>query len=147
MIDYGKILTDTVKDIKPSGIRKFFDIAGTMEDVISLGVGEPDFRTPWQIRAAGIRSLEQGRTRYTSNRGLDLLREEIVRYSERKYGISYDPTTEVLVTVGGSEAIDAAIRAVTAPGDEIIIPQPSYVCYEPMTRLAGGVPVIIDTKA
>ena len=147
MIDYGKILTDTVKDIKPSGIRKFFDIASTMEDVISLGVGEPDFRTPWQIRSAGIRSLEQGRTRYTSNRGLELLREEIVRYSRRKYGISYDPDTEVLVTVGGSEAIDAAIRAVTAPGDEIIIPQPSYVCYEPMTRLAGGVPVIIDTKA
>ena len=147
MIDYQKILSDTVKQMKPSGIRKFFDIASTMEDVISLGVGEPDFRTPWQIRSAGIRSLEQGHTRYTSNRGLMELRQEITRYVSRKYGVDYDPETETLVTVGGSEAIDAAVRAVCNPGDEIIIPQPSYVCYEPITRLAGGVPVIINTVA
>ena len=147
MIDYSKILSDTVVSIKPSGIRKFFDIANTMEDVISLGVGEPDFRTPWQIRNAGIRSLEKGKTRYTSNRGLEEFREELSRYVNRKYDVSYRPDSEILVTVGGSEAIDAAIRAIVNPGDEIIIPQPSYVCYEPMTRLAGGVPVIINTKA
>ncbi len=147
MIDYSKVLSKTVKEMKPSGIRKFFDIANTMEDVISLGVGEPDFRTPWQVRAAGIRSLEVGETRYTSNKGLELLREEISRYVLRKYNVTYRPEDEVLITVGGSEAIDAAIRAITEPGDEIIIPQPSYVCYEPMVRLAGGVPVIINTKA
>ena len=147
MIDYSKILSDTVVGIKPSGIRKFFDIANTMEDVISLGVGEPDFRTPWQIRSAGIRSLERGQTRYTSNRGLESFRDELSRYVERKYGVKYEPTAEILVTVGGSEAIDAAIRAVVNPGDEVIIPQPSYVCYEPITRLAGGIPVIINTKA
>ena len=133
MIDYGKILSKTVTEIKPSGIRKFFDIANTMEDVISLGVGEPDFRTPWQIRSAGIRSLERGKTRYTSNRGLDELRVEISKYTKRKYNLSYDPKTEVLITVGGSEGIDAALRAIINPGDEVIIPQPSYVCYEPMT--------------
>lgn len=147
MIDYGKILSRVVKDIKPSGIRKFFDIANTMEDVISLGVGEPDFRTPWQVRSAGIRSLERGATRYTANRGLEELRVEISKYVGRKYGVDYEPKSEVLVTVGGSEAIDAALRAVIDPGDEIIIPQPSYVCYEPMTRLAGGVPVIVNTTA
>ena len=147
MIDYKKILSSTVQEIKPSGIRKFFDIANTMEDVISLGVGEPDFRTPWQVRSAGIHALEQSNTRYTSNRGLEALREEISVYTERKYGVSYDPKTEILVTVGGSEAIDMAIRAITEPGDEIIIPQPSYVCYEPITRLSGGIPIIIPTKA
>ena len=147
MIDYKKILSSTVQEIKPSGIRKFFDIANTMEDVISLGVGEPDFRTPWQVRSAGIHSLEQSNTRYTSNRGLEALRDEIAVYTERKYGVSYDPADEVLVTVGGSEAIDMTIRALTNPGDEIIIPQPSYVCYEPITRLSCGVPVIINTKA
>ena len=147
MINYEKVLTETVKDIKPSGIRKFFDIANTMEDVISLGVGEPDFRTPWQIRSAGIRSLEGGATRYTSNRGLEALRDEISAYVKRKYSVEYDAASEILVTVGGSEAIDAAVRAVTAPGDEIIIPEPSYVCYEPIVRLAGGVPVIINTKS
>lgn len=147
MIDYSKILSDTVVGIKPSGIRKFFDIANTMQDVISLGVGEPDFRTPWQIRSAGIRSLEKGQTRYTSNRGLEALRDELARYVERKYSVVYNPTSDILVTVGGSEAIDAAIRAIVNPGDEVIIPQPSYVCYEPITRLAGGVPVIIKTKA
>ena len=147
MINYKNILSSTVQDIKPSGIRKFFDIANTMEDVISLGVGEPDFRTPWQVRSAGIHSLEQANTRYTSNKGLEALREEISVYTKRKYGISYNPETEILVTVGGSEAIDMALRAITEPGDEIIIPQPSYVCYEPITRLAGGFPVIIHTKA
>ena len=145
MIDYSKILSETVVGIKPSGIRKFFDIANTMEDVI--GVGEPDFRTPWQIRSAGIRSLEHGNTRYTSNVGLESLRDEISKYVERKYSVSYSPKSDVLVTVGGSEAIDASIRAIVSPGDEVIIPQPSYVCYEPITRLAGGVPVIINTKA
>ena len=147
MIDYSEVLSRVVTDIKPSGIRKFFDIANTMEGVISLGVGEPDFRTPWQIRSAGIRSLENGATKYTSNRGLEALRDEISTYVKRKYGPEYNPTSEILVTVGGSEAIDAAIRAITNPGDEIIIPQPSYVCYEPMVKLAGGVPVIIETKA
>ena len=147
MIDYTKILSKTVVGIKPSGIRKFFDIANTMEGVISLGVGEPDFRTPWQIRSAGIHSLERGRTKYSANRGLEELRREISKYVERKYSVSYSPGNDILVTVGGSEAIDAAVRAIVNPGDEVIIPEPSYVCYEPITRLAGGVPVIINTTA
>ncbi len=147
MIDYEKILSPTVSAIKPSGIRKYFDIADSMEGVISLGVGEPDFPTPWEIRKAGILSLESGKTRYTSNWGLDRLRREICTYMKRKYGLSYHHDTDVLVTVGGSEGIDACIRAVTCPGDEIIIPQPSYVCYEPMVTLAGGTPVIIETTA
>ena len=146
-MDYNKLLTPTVVQMKPSGIRKFFDIANTMEDVISLGVGEPDFPTPWQIRKAGITSLENSQTRYTSNRGLEKLRAEITHYMKRKYNLTYRPEEEVLITVGGSEAIDACIRAVVSPGDEVIIPQPSYVCYEPITQLAGGVPVIIETKA
>ena len=147
MIDYSKLLSRNAVEIKPSGIRKFFDIASTMEGVVSLGVGEPDFRTPWQIRSAAIHSLERGNTRYTSNRGLDSLRETIAEYTERKYGVSYAPATEILVTVGGSEAIDITLRALIEPGDEVIIPQPSYVCYEPITRLVGGVPVILNTKA
>ena len=147
MMDYDKLFNPTVVNMKPSGIRKFFDIAESMENVISLGVGEPDFPTPWQVRSAGIRSLEQSRTKYTSNAGMVLLREEIAKYMNRKYSLSYEPKEEILVTVGGSEAIDLCIRAVVAPGDEVIIPQPSYVCYEPVTRLAGGVPVIIETKA
>ena len=146
-LDYESILSTIASDIKPSGIRRFFDVANTMENVISLGVGEPDFRTPWHIRVAGIRSLEDGQTGYTANRGLLALREEISRYLSRKYNIHYQAKDEILVTVGGSEAIDIAVRAITNPGDEIIIPQPSYVCYEPITRLAGGVPVIINTKA
>lgn len=146
MIDYEKLLNPVVTGIKPSGIRKFFDIAATMDDVISLGVGEPDFPTPWQIRNTGIRSLEQGHTKYTSNRGLMPLCEEITRYVKRKYDLTYDAATEVLVTVGGSEAIDACLRAIVRPGDEVIIPQPSYVCYEPITQLVGGVPVILETK-
>lgn len=147
MIDYSKILSDTVVGIKPSGIRKFFDIAATMDDVISLGVGEPDFQTPWSVRKAGITSLEKGKTKYTSNSGLEKLRQEISNYIDRKYGVSYDASREVLVSVGGSEAIDATLRAVITPGDEVIIPQPSYVCYEPITKLCGGVPVIIETLA
>lgn len=147
MIDYEKVLSQTVKDMKPSGIRKFFDIANTMEGVISLGVGEPDFPTPRIVRTAGIRSLELAETRYTSNRGLELLRAEIQTYVSKKYNIDYSAESEVLVTVGGSEAIDAAVRAITNPLDEIIIPQPSYVCYVPIVSLAGGVPVIINTKA
>ena len=136
-----------VKDIKPSGIRKFFDIASEIKGAISLGVGEPDFDTPWHIREEGIYSLEQGKTIYTSNAGLKDLRIEITNYMNRKYNLSYRWDKEVLVTVGGSEAIDVALRAMIEPGDEVIIPQPSYVCYEPVTRLAGGVPVIIETKA
>ena len=147
MIDYSKVLNKTVSDMKPSGIRKFFDIASTMEDVISLGVGEPDFQTPWQIRKAGIESLEKGRTKYTSNKGEIKLLREISKYMKRKYSLDYCPDNEILVTVGGSEAIDACVRAMVSAGDEVIIPQPSYVCYEPMTRLAGGVPVIINVKA
>ena len=146
-MDYSKILTPVVTAIKPSGIRKFFDIASEMEGVISLGVGEPDFPTPWHVRHAGITSLENSQTRYTSNWGLERLRQEVASYVKRKYQLTYDPTDEILITVGGSEAIDAAIRAVVSPGDEVIIPQPSYVCYEPLTRMAGGVPVIIETKA
>ena len=147
MIDYNKILNNTICDVKWSGIRKFFDIANTMEGVISLGVGEPDFPTPWKIRNCAIKSLEKGKTRYSSNWGLEALREEISRYLNRKYSLNYSPKDEILVTVGGSEAIDATLRVITDPGDEIIIPQPSYVCYEPITQVCGGVPVIINTKA
>ena len=148
MIDYGRILNPVVaNDIKPSGIRKFFDIAASMEGVISLGVGEPDFPTPWHIRRAGIKSLEESKTRYTSNSGLIELRREISDYMSRRYHVKYNPEDEVLVTVGGSEGIDAAIRAVVGFGDEVIIPQPSFVCYEPIVRLAGGVPVIVELKA
>ncbi len=147
MIDYSKILSRTVQNIKPSGIRKFFDIAATMDDVISLGVGEPDFQTPWSVRKAGITSLEKGKTKYTSNSGLEALRREISNYIDRKCGVSYDPLHEILISVGGSEAIDATLRAIITTGDEVIIPQPSYVCYEPITELCGGVPVIIETLA
>lgn len=147
MIDYSKVLNPAVTEIKPSGIRKFFDIAATMDGVISLGVGEPDFQTPWHIRKAGISSLERGRTKYSANRGTMELRREISAYLKRRYGLEYKSESEILVTVGGSEAIDGAIRAIVSPGDEVIIPQPSYVCYEPITALAGGVPVIIETKA
>ncbi|MBR6902960.1 MAG: aminotransferase class I/II-fold pyridoxal phosphate-dependent enzyme [Clostridia bacterium] len=147
MIDYSRVLNRKVSEIKPSGIRKFFDIAATMEDVISLGVGEPDFNTPWVVRKAGITSLERGKTKYTSNRGLISLRKEISSYIGRKTGVDYLPETQVLVSVGGSEAIDVAVRSLVSDGDEVIIPQPSYVCYEPITLLAGGVPKIIETKA
>ena len=146
MIDYERVISRRSREIKPSGIRRFFDIAGTMEGVISLGVGEPDFRTPYRVRKAGIRSLELANTRYTANRGLESLRREIASYNKRRYKIDYDPTSEVLVTVGGSEAIDIVLRAIINPGDEVIIPTPSYVCYEPMTSLAGGAAVSVNTR-
>ena len=139
-------LSNTIKGIKPSGIRKFFDIASEMKDVISLGVGEPDFDTPWHIRDEGIYSLERGRTFYTSNTGLKELRTEINNYLTRRIGVSYDPDNEIMVTVGGSEGIDIAMRAMLDPGDEVLIPQPSYVSYEPCCILAGGKPVIINLK-
>lgn len=140
-------LADKVVEIRPSGIRKFFDIVSEMKDAISLGVGEPDFDTPWHIRDEGIYSLERGKTHYTSNAGLMELREEICRYLYRRQGLSYDPVKEVLITVGGSEAIDIGLRAMCNPGDEVLIPQPSYVSYEPCAVLAGAKPVIINLKA
>lgn len=140
-------LNKTVRDMKPSGIRKFFDVVATMPDAISLGVGEPDFVTPWHIRDAGIYSLEKGHTYYTSNSGLMELREEICRYLERRFGLKYDSKTETLITVGGSEAIDLAVRALVSPGEEVLIPEPSFVCYTPCVQMAGGVPVPIVTKA
>ena len=140
-------LSDKVVNIKPSGIRKFFDIVQEMDDVISLSVGEPDFDTPWHIRDEGIYSLEKGRTFYTSNAGLKELKEEISHYLKRKQGVEYNPKDEMFVTVGGSEAIDVAMRAMLNPGDEVLIPQPSFVSYEPCAILANGVPVIIELKA
>ena len=147
MIDYSKVLSERVQAVKPSGIRKFFDLASTMKDVISLGVGEPDFETPWQVRRAGIASLEKGRTFYTSNWGLQQLRDEIAGLALRRYDMFYDPHDEIVVTVGGSEAIDNALRAIVSLGDEVLIPEPSFVCYTPLTTLAGGVPVAIPTVA
>ena len=142
-----EFLSDNVKGIKPSGIRKFFDIVSEMKDAISLGVGEPDFDTPWHIREEGIYALEKGKTFYTSNAGLKDLRAEISNYINRTQGVKYSPESEILVTVGGSEAIDVGLRAVINPGDEVIIPQPSYVSYEPCAILAGAKPVIIDLKS
>lgn len=139
-------ISDKVMGMKPSGIRKFFDIVSEMPDAISLGVGEPDFDTPWAVREEGIYSLEKGRTFYTSNAGLLELREEICRYMDRRYQVSYDARKEVLLTVGGSEGIDVALRAMLNPGDEVIIPQPCYVSYVPCVELAGGVPVTISLK-
>lgn len=146
MIDLNKLVNPTVDALPPSGIRKFFDIVAEMKDAISLGVGEPDFVTPWAIREAGIYSLEKGQTHYTANAGLMELRQEICTYMKRKYNVSYNAKTDVLVTVGGSEAIDAMIRCVVKPGDEVLIPEPCFVCYKPCTIMAGGVPVPIVTK-
>lgn len=140
-------LSKTIVTIKPSGIRKFFDLVNEMEGVISLGVGEPDFDTPWHIRDEGIYALEKGRTFYTSNSGLTELRQEIANYIKRTQGVTYDPKKEIMVTVGGSEAIDVAFRAMLDPSDEVLIPEPSYVSYVPCAVLAGGKPVIIDLKA
>ena len=140
-------LSSTIVNIKPSGIRKFFDIAAEMDDVISLGVGEPDFDTPWHVRDEGIYSLEKGRTSYTSNAGLKELKEEISKFLKRRYDLTYDPVKEMIVTVGGSEGIDICMRAMLDPGDEVLIPQPSYVSYEPCAILANGTPVIIELKA
>lgn len=139
-------LSKKILDIQPSGIRKFFDVANEMEDAISLGVGEPDFDTPWRIRDEGIFSLEKGRTFYTSNAGLKELRKEICLYLERKIGVGYDPMKETLVTVGGSEAIDVGLRCMLDPGDEVLIPQPSYVSYLPCTVMADGVPVVVPLQ-
>ena len=141
-----KSVNKVVQDMKPSGIRKFFDIVSEMPDAISLGVGEPDFDTPWHVVDEGIYSLERGKTYYTSNSGLIELREEICKWYERKYNVSYNPATEAIITVGGSEGIDLALRAMLNPGDEVIIPEPSYVSYVPCVSLAGGKPVIIDLK-
>ena len=146
MIDYDKYLNDHIKTVKPSGIRKFFDIANEMDDVISLSIGEPDFQTPWHIRDEGIKSLEKGKTWYSPNRGFMELRQEIANYYERRVGIPYDYKNQTLVTVGGSEAIDLAFRTLVQQGDEVIIPEPSFVCYEPLAVMAGGTPVIIRTK-
>lgn len=146
MIDYSKILPQKIRDIPKSGIRKYFDmISPDMKDVISLTVGQPDFVTPWHIREAGIQSLETGKTFYTANAGLLELRREIDKYMSRRFKLSYDPTSEIIVTVGGSEAIDIAMRATLDVGDEVIIPTPSFVCYEPLARMAGAVPVILET--
>ncbi len=146
MIDYESCIPSHIKDIKPSGIRRFFDLVGDRKDVISLTIGEPDFVTPWHIRVAGIESLESGKTYYTANSGMVQLREEIASYLDRRFDVHYDPQKEIVVTVGGSEAIDIALRALLDEGDEVIIPQPTFVCYEPLTRLAGGTPVIINTR-
>ena len=145
-MDYDKLIAPAAAAMRPSGIRKFFDLAAEMPECISLGVGEPDFKTPWAVREAGIESLEHGRTRYTSNAGLKELRAEIARYLDRRMGLKYDPAKEVLVTVGGSEAIDMCIRALVQPGDEVIIPEPCFVCYEPITTLSGGVPVHVACR-
>ena len=145
-MDYSKILSKKAVALKPSGIRKYFDIAAKLDNVISLGIGEPDFHTPWAIRREAIKALERGKTIYTANAGLIKLREEISRYISDRTGVIYDPDGEIIVTVGGSEAIDLAVRALVEPGDEVIIPEPSFVCYKPIVELTGGVPVIIDTK-
>lgn len=146
-MEYSDKLAPSIQSVKPSGIRRFFDIVNEMDNVISLSVGEPDFQTPWHVREAGIRSLEQGRTWYTPNRGFKELCVEITKFYKRKYNLTYDPYSETVVTVGGSEAIDIALRCMCTRGDEVLIPQPSFVCYEPLTVMAGAVPVVIETRA
>jgi len=146
-MDYSKLLSGKVKELKPSGIRKFFDLTENMPDVIKLSIGEPDFQTPWHIRDAGVYSLEKGWTKYTPNSGLMSLRTELSRYLLRRFNLSYDPASEILITVGGSEAIDLAMRTFINPGDEVVMVSPSFVCYEPLAIMAGGVPVLINTKA
>ena len=147
MMDYENILSARVKEVKPSGIRKFFDLLEEMEDSISLGVGEPDFITPWHIRDAGIYPLEKGFTKYTSNAGLAALRGEISAYLERRFDLRYDSKSQIIVTVGGSEAIDITMRALLNPGDEVIIPVPSFVCYGPLASMTGATPVFVETKS
>lgn len=146
MIDYQQVLNQEVQNLKPSGIRRFFDIANEMDNVISLSIGEPDFTTPWHVRQEAIRSLEDGKTWYSPNRGFMELREAISRFVKVHYHIDYDPKTEIVVTVGGSEAIDLALRCLITPGDEVLIPEPSFVCYKPLTLMAHGVPVVVETK-
>lgn len=147
MFDPTTRLNEKITGIRPSGIRKFFDLLDEMKDVVSLTVGQPDFVTPWHIRDAGIRSLEEGRTYYTSNNGLLEFRQEIASYQKRRFGLTYDPKSEIIVTVGGSEAIDLALRATVNPGDEVIVPEPCFVCYAPLVTLAGGTPVPLPLKA
>lgn len=147
MIDYNSLLGKTASEIKPSGIRKYFDIAQTLDNVISLGIGEPDFHTPWPIRRSAIVALERGKTFYTANAGLIKLRQTISDYTYKRTGVRYDPAKEIIVTVGGSEAIDLTVRTLIEPGDEVIIPEPSFVCYKPIVSLAGGTPVVIETTA
>lgn len=146
MINYDNVLSEKIKTLKPSGIRKFFDIAQTIDGVISLGVGEPDFPTPWAIRSVAISTLEKGKTVYTSNSGLLQLREEIAEYIKRKNNLEYNPHNEIIVTVGGSEAIDISLRTLINPGDEVLIVEPCFVCYAPIVTLCGGIPVSINTK-
>lgn len=146
-MNYDQIISKRIQNIKPSGIRKFFDILEEMTDAISLGIGEPDFVTPWHIRDAGIYSLERGHTKYTSNAGMLELRREISNYLRRRFDLNYDYAKQILVTVGGSEAIDLALRCLLNPGDEVIVPVPSFVCYGPLTEMAGGVPVYVELKA
>ena len=147
MIDYNSLIPSHVATLPSSGIRKFFDLLENMKDVTALTVGQPDFVTPWHIREAAIESLERGKTYYTSNAGLMEARQEIARYMERRFDLSYDPKSEIIVTVGGSEAIDITVRALVTPGDEVIIPEPSFVCYAPIVTLAGGIPVRLPLKA
>lgn len=146
MINYDNLLCDKIKDVKPSGIRKFFDIAAEMDDVISLSVGEPDFKTPWHVRQTAIDSLQKGRTCYSPNSGFSILREEIAKYYKRRFNCEYDPLHEVLVTVGGSEAIDLTMRVLLNPGDEVLIPEPSFVCYTPIAQLSNAIPVAVETR-
>ena len=147
MIDYDKLIAKKCREMKPSGIRKFFDLANAMEGVISLGVGEPDFQTPWNVRHAAITALEKGKTKYTANSGLSELRNAISAKTERDTGVHYDPDSEIIVTVGGSEGIDIAIRSLIDPGDEVLVVEPCFVCYSPIVSLCGGVPVPITTRA
>ena len=144
--DLSKLLNQTAVNMKPSGIRRFFDIAQQMEDVISLGVGEPDFKTPWKIRQTAIDTLQKGRTCYTANSGLKELRQEIAAYTKNTVHTDYDPDNEIIVTVGGSEAIDLTVRAIVSPGDEVLVVEPCFVCYAPIVSMAGGIPVSIETK-
>ncbi|MBE6867994.1 MAG: aminotransferase class I/II-fold pyridoxal phosphate-dependent enzyme [Ruminococcus albus] len=146
-MDYNKVLSPAIVNMKPSGIRKFFDIAQQLEGVISLGVGEPDFKTPWVVRREAINVLEKGRTSYTANAGLADLRKEVSRYFSNRIGVDYDPNDEIIITVGGSEGIDLCIRSIVTSGDEVLIVQPSFVCYSPIVTLSGGIPVPIETKA
>ncbi len=145
-MEFRELIAKKVTELKPSGIRKFFDLLETMEDAISLGVGEPDFQTPWHIRDAGVYSLEKGFTKYTPNAGMMALRQEISKYMLRRFGLSYDPAGQIIVTVGGSEGIDLSLRMLLEPGDEVIIPTPSFVCYGPLTIMAGGKPVYVETR-
>ncbi|MBP3299961.1 MAG: aminotransferase class I/II-fold pyridoxal phosphate-dependent enzyme [Clostridia bacterium] len=144
-LNYDELLNPTARDMKPSGIRKFFDLAGSMQDVVTLSIGEPDFKTPWHIREAGISNLNEGKTAYTPNAGLVPLRRAITSYMSRRFGLQYDPDAEVIVTVGGSEGIDVTMRTVLRPGDEVLIPEPSFVCYAPLASMTGAVPVSLPT--